>query len=203
MLLVNNLHWQASQKLKTDEILSARASLIFIRVTRKMHSFSANPTHIIFSVSAGYCWWTSEVLHVVMVSLVHFSWTSEPPLVLMIFLVHFSLFLLILHSKSALACLDGKFLEEVFPHNLWLCTHITFTRFTNWTSFPHHFTTNQSKQKLLSFGKEAFILHTMHNNITRILYTTWFEYRWHSTILILKTLLRNLTDWMVSQAFFQ
>ena len=73
----------------------------------------------------------------------------------MIFLVHFSLFLLILHSKSALACLDGKFLEEVFPHNLWLCTHITFTLFTIWTSFPHHFTTNQPKQKLLIFEKKA------------------------------------------------
>ena len=32
----------------------------------------------------------------------------------MIFLVRFSLFLLILHSKSALACLDGKFLEKCF-----------------------------------------------------------------------------------------
>ena len=102
-----------------------------------------------------YCWWTSEVPHVVMVSLVHCSWTSKLLLVVMTFLVQFSLFLLILHSKSALACLDGKFLEDVFPHNLWLCTHITFTCFTNWNSFPHHFTTNQSKQKLLSFGKEA------------------------------------------------
>ena len=73
----------------------------------------------------------------------------------MIFLVHLSLFLLILYSKSALACLDGKFFEEVFSRNLWLCTHMSFTRFTIWTSFPHHFTTNQPKQKLLSFGKEA------------------------------------------------
>ena len=48
-----------------------------------------------------------------MASLVHCSWTSERPLVFMIFLAHFSFFLLI-HSKSALACLDGKFLEEVF-----------------------------------------------------------------------------------------
>ena len=36
----------------------------------------------------------------------------------MIFLVHFSLFLLTLNSKSALACLDGKFFEEVFSRNL-------------------------------------------------------------------------------------
>ena len=48
-------------------------------------------------LEAGYCWWTSEVPHVVM-----------------IFLVHFSFFLLIFLFKSALACLDGKFFERVF-----------------------------------------------------------------------------------------
>ena len=127
-----------------------------------MFSFSADQTYVIFlcislstMLEAGFCWWTSEVPHFVMVSLVHCSWTSKLPLVVMIFLVHFSLFLLTLNSKSALACLDGKFFEEVFSRNLWLCTHMSFTPFTIWTFFLYHFTTNKSKQKLLSSGKEA------------------------------------------------
>ena len=154
MLLVNNLHWQASQRVKTNEILSACAICNFHSCYMK--------NALVFSQSDALCflcrqvgWWTSEVPQVAMVSLVHFSWTSKLPLVVMIFLVHFSLFLLILYSKSALACLDGKFFEEVFSRNLWLCTHMSFTRFTIWTSFPHHFTTNQPKQKLLTFEKKA------------------------------------------------
>ena len=62
----------------------------------------------------------------------------------MIFLVHFSFFLLIINSKSALACLDGKLFKRlhVFAEFIILYSY-NFYPFYNLNFFLHHFTTNQ------------------------------------------------------------
>ena len=109
-------------------------------------------------LETGYCWWTSEVPQIVMVSLVHCSWTTELPLVVMIFLVHFSFFLLIINSKSALACLDGKLFKEA-PCFCWIYNSILIKLlpFTILTSFCIRFTTNQPKNCSVSKRKRLTV----------------------------------------------
>ena len=56
LLLFNNLHEKASQKVTSDEILTARVQFVIYNCVTtlhscyiRMHSFSANQMHITFS----------------------------------------------------------------------------------------------------------------------------------------------------------